>query len=165
MSETKVLDILKSAILLEKRGFSFYSRVATQAQGEAVKKFFEHMAHEEVQHVELLSKQFRSYQKVGHFEKINLADNESVVDEVLTEDLKKEIEASSFEAAAISSAIDFEKRAVELYGKRALETTDIEEKNLYTWLSKWEQTHLDDLVKLDDELQETVWFDNNFWPM
>ncbi len=165
MQEQKVLDILKSAILLEKRGFAFYSKVAASTKGEAVKKFFEHMAQEEVQHVELLAKQYKTYQKQGRFEKDDLVANESVADDVLSEKVKNEIEASSFEAAAISSAIDFERRAVELYGKRALETKDPEEKNLYQWLSKWEQTHLDDLVKLDNELQEKVWYDNNFWPM
>ena len=164
MQEQKVLDILKSAILLEKRGHAFYSKVASTTKGEAVRKFFEHMAQEEVQHVELLARQYKSYQKNGAFVKEELAANEEVVDAILTEKIKSEIEASGFEAAAISSAIDFEKRAVELYGKRALVATDPEEKALYEWRSKWEQTHLDDLVKLDEELQEKVWYDNNFWP-
>ena len=164
MQEQKVLDILKSAILLEKRGHAFYSKVAASTKGEAVKKFFEHMAQEEVHHVELLARQYKSYQKSGAFLKEDLTANEEVVDAILTEKVKSEIEASSFEAAAISSAIDFEKRAVELYGKRALEAKDPQEKSLYEWLSKWEQTHLDDLVKLDEELQEKVWYDNNFWP-
>lgn len=165
MKEQKVLDILKSAILLEKRGFAFYSKVASSTKGEAVKKFFDHMAQEEVGHVEILAKQYKSYQNSGHFEKGELFESESVADDVLTDRIKNEIEASSFEAAAISSAIDFERRAVELYGKRALETKDDQERELYQWLSKWEQTHLDDLIKLDNELQEKVWYDNNFWPM
>ena len=48
MSEDRATEILKNAILLEKRGQAFYAKVAQQADGEAVKKFFTLMAEEEV---------------------------------------------------------------------------------------------------------------------
>ena len=47
MSEDKTIEILKSAILLEKRGRAFYSKVAGQTTGKAVKEFFEMMADEQ----------------------------------------------------------------------------------------------------------------------
>ena len=46
MSEDKTIEILKNAILLEKRGQAFYGKVAEQASGNAVKEFFEMMAGE-----------------------------------------------------------------------------------------------------------------------
>lgn len=165
MKDPKVLEILKSAILLEKRGHSFYSQVASITKNEAAKDFFTHMAEEEVQHIEMLSKQFKAFKEDGHFVKDDFTPNNSIVDAILTEKLKKEIEAASYEASAISSAIDFEKRAIDLYAKRAIEAEDVEEKNLYKWLSSFEKVHLNDLIKLDKELQEKVWNDNNFWPM
>ena len=58
MSADKTVEILKQAILLEKRGQAFYSQVAQQASGSAVKQFFNLMAEEEVKHVEILSNQF-----------------------------------------------------------------------------------------------------------
>jgi rubrerythrin len=54
MSEDRTVEILKNAILLEKRGKAFYHKVAEQASGKAVKAFFEMMADEEVKHVKIL---------------------------------------------------------------------------------------------------------------
>lgn len=55
MTEDKSLDILKQAILLEKRGKSFYQSSAEQAENQAVKDFFEAMADEETHHIKILS--------------------------------------------------------------------------------------------------------------
>ena len=61
MSEDKTIEILKNAILLEKRGQAFYSKIARQTSGKAVKAFFELMAEEEVKHVDILAEQYKAY--------------------------------------------------------------------------------------------------------
>jgi len=55
MSDDQTTEILKNAILLEKRGMAFYSKVSEQASGAAVKAFFEMMADEEVKHARWFS--------------------------------------------------------------------------------------------------------------
>jgi len=67
MSDDKTMEILKSAILLEKRGMAFYQKVADQATAKSVKEFFEMMADEEVKHVQILVDQFKAYQRNGQF--------------------------------------------------------------------------------------------------
>jgi rubrerythrin len=57
-----------------------------------------------------------------------------------------------------------EERAVKLYGERAAETQDPEERKLYQWLSDWENGHLKILMDMDRELTEKIWHDNQFWP-
>ncbi len=94
-------DILKTAILLERRGKAFYATAARQTESEA---------------------------------------------------------------AAISAAIDFENRAIKVYQGRADETTDPNEKAMYQMLADWERTHHHLLHKLNEDLKEQVWHDNNFWP-
>ena len=91
-------------------------------------------------------------------------EEDEVALKVLTEELKKEITAASFEAAAISSAIDFENRAVELYSSRAEEAVDEAEKEIYSMLARWEEGHAKALIHLNDALKEDIWNDNNFWP-
>ncbi|MBF0314139.1 MAG: ferritin family protein [Oligoflexia bacterium] len=164
-SDSQSLEILKSAILLEKRGHAFYSKMAEMTTNSAAKEFFLHMASDEALHVEILSNQFIALKNEGKFVEEKYAANHSVVNEVLSETIKASISASSYEAAAISSAIDFEKRAMDLYSKRAKEASNKEEKQLYTWLSEFEMGHLDKMVKLDEELREKVWNDQSFWPM
>lgn len=166
MSEDKTIEILKSAILLEKRGRAFYTKVAEQTSGKAVKEFFEMMADEEVKHVEILTEQFKSYRLNKVFTPgTNMEDhNERIASKVLTKELKEEISAADYEAAAISAAMAMEKKAIQLYSDRAEEAQDPNEKALYKWLAEWELQHLNFLSAIDKELTEQIWYDNNFWP-
>jgi rubrerythrin len=166
MNEDKAIEILKSAILLEKRGQAFYSKIAQQTSGNAVKAFFEMMADEEVKHVEILTEQFKAYRQNQKFVAGDYREDHSgsISSNVLTKELKKEISAADYEAAAISAAMAMEKNAIKLYSDRASETADPNEKALYKWLAEWEMQHLNFLAEIDKELTEQVWHDNNFWP-
>jgi len=131
-----------------------------------VREIFTMMAREEDIHVEYLFRQFSEYQKSGKFaenattDKVD--DTEAVM--ILSEKVKSEISAAGFEAAAISAAIDFENRAIEVYQQRADEATDPNEKEMYQALADWERTHHRLLFKLNEDLKEQVWNDSNFWP-
>jgi rubrerythrin len=166
MSEDRSTEILKNAILLEKRGHAFYSKVAQQASGEAVKKFFQLMADEEVHHVRILSEQFKSYRASKRFKARGRHEpgEFQTVAEILTKDLKRQIAAADYEAAAIAAAMSMEKNAIQVYTSRAAETQDPDERALYQWLAEWEARHLSILAKIDRELTEEIWHDNRFWP-
>jgi rubrerythrin len=166
MSEDRATEILKNAILLEKRGHAFYSKVAQQARGETVKKFFQLMAEEEVNHVKILSEQFKSYRSSKKFKPRDAAEQGefSTLTEILTKDLKGQIAAADFEAAAVAAAMSMEKNAIQVYSSRASETRDPDEKALYHWLADWEAQHLNFLARIDREITEEIWHDNQFWP-
>ena len=160
-------DILKEAILLEARGKAFYKNVAEKCDNPSAKKVFEMMAAEEDEHIKYLSKQFINYTKEHSFLKPDVPKEdpeETIILKVLTDKVKKEINAASFEAAAVSSAINFEMNAVKLYKSRAEEATDPNEKKLYSILAAWEGEHSKMLVEIDNALKEEIWNDNNFWP-
>jgi rubrerythrin len=159
-------DILKTAILLEHRGKAFYTTAARETQSEAVRKFFTRMAEEEDEHIEFLSRQFAEYAKNGRFSKNTLESHaeDTEASMILSEMVKKEISAAGFEAAAISAAIDFENRAIEVYQGRSNNATDPNEKEMYQTLADWERTHFHMLHKIDEDLKEQIWQDNNFWP-
>jgi rubrerythrin len=165
MNNDKVIDILKEAILLERRGKAFYTQAARNSESKSAKKIFEMMAEEEDEHINFLSKQFKNYAENKQF-----LDNEAppeeddTATEILTEQIKKEINAASFEAAAISAAIDFENRAIKIYSDRAKEATDPKEKEMYQMLADWEKTHHHLLYQLNEDLKQDIWNDNNFWP-
>lgn len=166
MEKMTAIDILKTAILLERKGKIFYSTIAKQTASVAVRKIFTMMAEEEDEHIKFLSDQFKNYQSTKSFAEnlpINQVDDSDIV-KILSEEIKKEISAASFEAAAISAAIDFENNAIKVYSERAEETTDINEKNMYQMLADWERTHHQLLYQLSEDLKESIWNDNNFWP-
>lgn len=165
MEESKTMEILKTAILLERKGKAFYSSVADKADDPDVKEFFQHMADEEDDHIRFLTEQFAHYTKNKEFKETHVPKEENTTDEaILSEQMKKKISAASFEAAAISAAIDFETRAVKVYSDRAESATDPEEKQFYQFLADWEKGHHKLLHEIDQELKEKVWFDNDFWP-
>lgn len=166
METKKAIDILKMAILMEKRGYAFYLKVAESATDPDIKHIFHVMADEETKHVKFLSEQFQNYEKEHKFAHVNFSDleHEEFANLILNEEMKNKISAAGFEAAAISAAMDFEKRAIEVYSTQAGITSDPNEKSLYQWLADWEKGHLKILNDIDNELKEKIWNDNQFWP-
>ena len=160
------LEVLKEAILLERRGKAFYATAAKQTESEAARKIFEMMAAEEDEHINFLSKQFAYYEKNKAFMKVDeVADaDDSTVMEILSEEIKTQVNAAGYEAAAISAAMDFETRAVQIYSDRATAATDANEKEMYQMLADWEKGHHFWLHKINEDLREQIWYDNNFWP-
>ena len=160
------IDILKEAILLERRGQAFYRKIAEQSTNPVIKEFFDTMAGEEARHIEILESQFAAYVQNQQFEPLSSKDRESqpAAQLVLTDALKKQIAAADFEAAAISAAMLMEERAISLYSQRATTAQDPAEETLYLWLAGWERGHLSDLAQLDRQIKESIWNDRQFWP-
>ena len=166
MQENQPLEILKQAILLERRGNAFYQQVADNSQNDGVRSFFQTMADEEERHMQILSDQYRSFRENGRFDP-GVFDPESASDvatAVLNDDAKQAIAAAGFEAAAITAAMSMEEKAVRLYRESGEQATDPTAQALYRWLSQWESEHLQFLTHLDRDLRERVWNDNSFWP-
>ncbi|MBF0232890.1 MAG: ferritin-like domain-containing protein [Desulfamplus sp.] len=107
MTQTATLDILKQAIILEKRGHAFYHKVAQDAKDEVVKSFFESMAQEELGHIKVLTAQFKEYNDNGVFKPGLFDENEEIklTMSILDSGIKEKIAAAGFEAAAIAAAI------------------------------------------------------------
>lgn len=166
MSDNPALNILKEALLLERRGHAFYQKVADQTRSAAIREFFETMADEELRHIQILSTQFKAYAETKQFGALDTGakDSRPLAQQILSAELKAQIAGADFEAAAVSAAILMEERAVKLYGERAQAATEAQEKALYQWLADWERGHLAFLVDLDREVRERIWNDNRFWP-
>lgn len=166
MEKSHALNILKNAFLMERQGKSLYETARDQADDKAVKAFFQELADDEQEHMDLLEEQFKAYMNSGKFIAGGFENDGSAdpAPPILDETVRNNINAAEFEATAITAAIGFEEKAVALYAKRAEETSDPEEAKLYTWLSVWERTHLKKLVNLQESLMDKIWDDNNFWP-
>lgn len=160
------LDILKEAILLERRGRAFYLKVAAQSTDPSLKAFFETMAAEENHHMQVLSGQYKMFSQSQAFAALTEQDaaRQPLPDMILSAQVKQKIAAADFEAAAISAAVLLEERAVKLYGDRAVAAKDPNERALFDWLARWEQGHLSFLANLDLEIKAAIWNDNRFWP-
>ncbi len=166
MENHRLLDILKSAILLEVRGEAFYRKVSENAENEDIRNIFNIMAQEEVLHARVLREKYAEVAKHNKIKAVSIPDDqeESAAAFVLSESAKSRIASAGFEAAAISAAIDMESRAIELYSTSSENASDINEKKLFHWLAEWERGHHKLLFELDKDLKERIWNDNRFWP-
>ncbi|MDD5453386.1 MAG: ferritin family protein [Candidatus Bipolaricaulis sp.] len=157
-------DILKGALLLEKRSKALYEGSAQGARSAAVREIFLTLAHEEGRHIEVLSQAFADLMRTGRVSTGAPAEGPAdIAGGVLTEAVKAELSAASYEAAALYAAMALEERAVAFYSE-AERTSSGEAKALYSWLARWERSHLDLLTSLDQELRQKVWNDQRFWP-
>jgi rubrerythrin len=166
MEEDPTLNILKQAIVLERRGKAFYKNIAEKSDNKAVQEVFNLLANEEQKHIQTLTEQFKAYHKENKFIPVTVHEKEanSIASEVLTREVREKISAAGFEAAAISAGIAMEERAVKLYSESAQNASDPEAKALYEWLATWEREHLNMLIDIDKSLLEQIWFDQKFWP-
>lgn len=159
------LEVLKNAILMERQGKIFYEQVAAMTKSIAVKNIFAFMAKEEQLHIDQLSEQYIHFMELNTFKvKEYQFEDTGFVEKIMTKGICKQINAASYEAAAISAAIDFESRSIEVYTHSALRAKESAEKAIFIWLAEWEKGHHKILNQLNDELKENIWYDNSFWP-
>jgi len=166
MSQEKPLNIIKGAILLEYKGKAFYETALQNTKSEAVREIFNTLADEEKKHIDILEEQYGNLMQKGKLKAVERDEKPMDISSVvITEKVQQEVSAVGYEAAAISAAMELEKRAVRFYSEHASSTDDQVAKELYQWLGNWEKTHLTFLSELDRELMESIWYDNKFWPV
>ncbi len=164
--EMSVLDIVKSAILLEHKGKALYDSVVQTTEVAPVKELFSWLSEEEVKHIAFLEKQYKRLAKGEPLDASGFEpSHRETTDSVLSLEIVQSISGAGYEAAVISAALEFEKRAVEFYSQQEGKAEAPEQKDVFGWLAKWEITHLEMLARVDDELKEEIWHDNQFWPM
>ena len=166
MADDKKIDIIKGAILLEHRGKALYESVVKTTKNNAVRELFEFLVKEEQKHVEMLNKQYGLISTGKAFDLSGeKPEDAGTADRILTEEIVSGISGAGYEAAVISAALDFEKKAVKYYSEQADSAGSTEEEKLYDWFAGWEKGHMKMLAELEDGIKEQVWYDNSFWPL
>jgi rubrerythrin len=166
VEKEKKIEILKSAMILERKGLAFYTKLADEAKDENLKNLFEMLANDEVEHFETLKKQYLSLKKDSKFTVLlsHPKDREHLVSVVLSSELMNKLSKVTFETAAIHGALLFEKNAIDYYSKCYEEASDPEEKKLFEWLSVWEADHLKFLEELDTRIKDEILSTSDEWP-
>ena len=167
MNQKSRLDILKRALLLEYRGKALYESVLTTTEIPEIKALFSFLVNEEIKHIEVLRKHI--FQVNKQLSSPDYSELEHLFPEkaepILSKDIIRNVHGAGYEAAVISAALDFEKKAVKYYSEQVSRTKDQGEKTLFKWLTTWEVGHMQMLADVDSELKEKIWNDNQFWPL
>jgi rubrerythrin len=158
-------DAIRTAIQMEKDGYSFYQKAAAQTSSDMGKTVFKGLAADELLHLEIFKKIFEN--KVGKnewFELVNTSKKYSDSD-IFPKDLQK-IEGANpdtNEIDALRIAMDSEQRAIDYYSKIREKITDDEIKKIIDEIIAQEKNHYLVLEGEFHHINSTgYWFDLDY---
>jgi rubrerythrin len=166
MSEIdNVKDAIKTAIQMEKDGYSFYKKAAAQTSSDMGRSIFKSLAADELLHLEIFEKLFD--EKVGKDEWYNLVNTSSkYVDiPIFPTDLKKieGVNPDTNEIDALRIAMDSEQKAIDYYLKIRENTSDNEIIKIIDEIINQERNHYKILEGEFHHINSTgYWFDLDY---
>ena len=157
-----ILDALKMAVDMEKKGFDVYVKAASKTDNKLGKSTLEAIAAKELDHIKAIEEfSGRIRTNIADLNEaislINLKEKKDYIIPIM-EKLKNELDAKvssdSDLAKAYEAGMEFEKESYNLYKKLAGESDDEQVKKFFEFLMGEENTHY-------ELLQETLQYLNN----
>ena len=160
-----VKDAIKTAIQMEKDGYSFYQKAAAQTTSDMGKTVFKSIAADELLHLEVFEKLFD--EKVGKDEWYDLVNtsNKYADIQIFPKDLEQ-IEGANPDTSEIDAlriAMDSEQRAIEYYTKIREKSSDEEVNKIIDEIINQEKNHYFILEGEFHHINSTgYWFDLDY---
>lgn len=152
----KEMKILKTAILNEVEGESFYMLAANNSKSPDIKEALEFLAFDEKKHQQVLKKMLANITE-GQDNAVDFGQLGVVSPGIFKLQQAKRM-VDNLEITVISTAILMEKASMDFYRLAASQTSDSNAQKLFEHLADWEMKHLDALQITYDYL-EADWFD------
>jgi rubrerythrin len=166
MSEIEnVKDAILTAIQMEKDGYSFYMKAATQTNSDMGRTIFESLAADEQRHLEIFQKMFED--KVGKSEWNDLINSSKKYANIpiFPTNLADApgMDADSTEIDALRMAMDSEKEAIDYYNKIKENLDEQEVKNVINEIIEQEKNHYSLLENEFNHINSTgYWFEFDY---
>lgn len=160
-----VRDAIKTAIQMEKDGYSFYKKAAAQTNSDMGKTIFEGLAADEKMHLDVFEKMFEETVSNAEWKDLVLSSKKYAKIPVFPKDLK-EIEGdnpNSSELDALRMAMDSEKEAIEYYSKIKENLNDSEVIKIIDEIIEQEKNHYSILEGEFNHINSTgYWFELDY---
>jgi rubrerythrin len=137
-------NAIRDAIILEINGRKFFNHAAEVTHHPKGKKMFQHLAEEEVKHLETFSKMFNEILGGSDWKKDLIPDDvsgEAPLVEKLKESMKNEEGKGDVEALRIG--MELERNAITFFQEAAAATDDPVAKKIFLEISEEEKFHFD----------------------
>ena len=137
-------NAIRDAIILEINGRKFFNHAAEVTHHPKGKKMFQHLAEEEVKHLEIFSKMFNEILGGSDWKKELIPDDvsgEAPLVEKLKESMKNEEGKGDVEALRIG--MELERNAITFFQEAAAATDDPVAKKIFLEISEEEKFHFD----------------------
>ncbi len=152
----KEYAILKTAILNEMEGETFYKLAADNVKNPDIRATFYYLAKEEQKHQQMLRAMLDEMRR-GEDVAIEM-DNLEAVSPGIFKLSEAATKVDNLEISVVSTGILLEKASMDYYRRAASNASTPNAKNLYENLVQWEMGHLEELEKIYDFLQQN-WFE------
>jgi len=160
-----VKDAIKTAIQMEKDGYSFYKKASAQTTSDMGRSIFESIANDELLHLEVFKKMFNNVVGKNEWnELVNSSKKYSNI-KVFPKDLKEVGGANPDvnEIDALRIAMDSEKVAIDYYTKIRDDLTDDQVKEIINEIINQEKKHYLILEGEFNHINTTgYWFDLDY---
>ena len=160
-----VRDAIKTAIQMEKDGYSFYKKAAAQTNSDMGKTIFEGLAADEQMHLDVFEKMFEETVSNAEWKDLVISSKKYAKISVFPKDLK-EIEGdnpNSSELDALRIAMDSEKEAIEYYTKIKENLNDSEVIKIIDEIIEQEKNHYSILEGEFNHINSTgYWFELDY---
>ncbi len=165
MIDDDVKNAIKTAIQMEKDGYSFYKKASAQTSSEMGRDIFESLAKDEQLHLEVFQKLFED--KIEKSEWNNLVNSSKKYAEIdiFPQDLKQLEGANpdTNELDALEIAMDSEKNAIDYYGDIKEKTKEENIRQIINEIIEQEKNHYSILQEEFDHLSKTgYWYELDF---
>lgn len=165
MSIDNIKDAIKTAIQMEKDGYSFYKKAAAQTNSEMGKTIFESLANDEQMHLDIFEKMFEETVGSSEWKDLLISSKKYAKISVFPKDLT-EIEGdnpNTSELDAIRIAMDSEKEAIDYYIKIKEKMTDSEVIKVINEIIEQEKNHYSLLEGEFNHINSTgYWFELDY---
>ena len=158
----KALEILQSAMNMEKDGREFYLKAAQDSKSSLPQNLFEVLAKEEIVHQEVISEIYEALKSGNQWPDVRITPVHSKnAENIFSAALKdpQHQKAASDDLEAVGIALKMEEKSFKLYNRRAKESDNPSEAEFYQALAHEEQKHIASLHDTEEYLTDPEgWF-------
>ena len=158
----KALEILQSAMNMEKDGREFYLKAAQDSKSSMAKNLFDVLAKEELVHQEIIGEIYEALKSGNQWPEVRITpvhsqNSENIFSAALKDPQQQKAASDDLEAVGI--ALNMEEKSFKLYSGRAKESDAPLEKEFYQALAHEEQKHIVSLRDPEEYLTDPEgWF-------
>lgn len=160
-----VLDAIKTAIQMEKDGYSFYKKAAAQTSSEMGRTIFESLSQDELTHLDVFQKIFDNKISKSEFNTLTESSKKYESINIYPKDLKEVegINPDTNELDALRIGQDSEKAAIDYYNKIRDATSNDEVRNIIDIIIEQEKNHYQILQSEFTHLSTTgYWYELDY---
>ncbi len=155
--EKSLLEAIKQAIQDEAIGKNVYLKAYENAKNETVKMFFKKMASEEQMHIKYLEKLYKYFDNSNNLHEllVDVHRNYKPTKEIFTKDFLTEINKNESLILSLNKSATLEKNSINYYKDCEKLATNQETKNFFASMVTWETDHLNKILDLFEQIDDS----------